>query len=225
MDLLDESLGRLARRIPGATRVFDAHHFDFCCAGNRSLRTAAAAAGADPDAIVAELRALQSREQLQDGPDWSLRSDAELVEHILARYHSVHRDQLPELLRLARRIEQVHAARDDCPHGVADLLASMAQELESHMRKEELVLFPMITRGQGAMVAAPIGVMRSEHVNHGSELKRLDELTGHYTPPPGACTTWRALYTGLRAFRDDLMMHIHIENNVLFERHAPAAIH
>ena len=56
MEMIDQSLGQLARRIPGATRVFDAHHFDFCCAGNRTLRTVAAAAGVPSDKILIRFR-------------------------------------------------------------------------------------------------------------------------------------------------------------------------
>lgn len=225
MDLMDQSLGQLARRIPGATRVFDAHRFDFCCAGNRTLRTAATAAGVDGEAIAAELLALQAREAPSQAPDWGRATDTELVDHILARYHAVHREQLPELIRLARRVEQVHGDRADCPQGLADHLMAMGQELESHMRKEELVLFPLIVRGHGAMGGMPIGVMRGEHEEHGAALRRLSELTQDFTPPRGACTTWRALYSGLVAFRDDLIAHIHLENNVLFERFAPADVH
>ena len=61
MELIDQSLGTLARTIPGATRVFDAHRFDFCCGGKQTLRSAAAEAGVDALPIVAELRALESR--------------------------------------------------------------------------------------------------------------------------------------------------------------------
>jgi regulator of cell morphogenesis and NO signaling len=67
--------------------------------------------------------------------------------------------------------------------------------------------------------------MRMEHDDHGAELRRLEELTDGINPPRGACTTWRALYLGLRAFREDLMTHIHTENNILFERFAPAQVH
>ena len=141
------------------------------------------------------------------------------------RYHEVHREQLPELIRLARKVEQVHGERATCPHGLADHLQALALELVSHMRKEEMVLFPLIAQGQGEMVAMPIGVMRLEHDGHGAELRRLEALTRGITPPPGACTTWRALYAGLRAFRRDLMAHIHTENNILFERFAPAQVH
>lgn len=44
------------------------------------------------------------------------------------------------------------------------------------------------------------------------------------TPTEHACNTWRALYRGLDELRNDLMQHIHLENNVLFANalHAPA---
>lgn len=226
MQLIDQSLGQLARRIPGATRVFDAHHFDFCCGGNQSLRSAAAAAGVDAAPIVEELQVLQGRAAPGDGPDWSQATPTELVDHILVRYHAVHREQLPELIRLARKVEQVHGDRADCPAGLADHLSAMAQELDSHMRKEEDVLFPMIARGHGSrMAGGPIAVMRREHDDHGAALRQLEDLTQGITTPAAACTTWRALYAGLRTFRQDLMAHIHTENNILFERFAPAAAH
>jgi regulator of cell morphogenesis and NO signaling len=225
MELVDQSLGQLARRIAGATRVFDNHHFDFCCGGNQSLRSAAAAAGVEVAPIVAELHALQARAASGTERDWDNATPTELVDHLLTRYHAVHREQLPELIRLARKVEQVHGERPDCPVGLADHLTEMAQELESHMRKEEDVLFPMIVRGHGAMAKAPISVMRMEHDDHGVALRRLEALTDGITPPRAACTTWRSLYAGLQVFRQDLMAHIHTENNILFERFAPAAVH
>lgn len=224
MSYMEQSLGQLARRIPGATGLFDAHQLDFCCAGNRSLRTATESLGIDPQPLVDALKNLEQRAVAEPEQDWSDASDTQLVEHLLVRYHAVHREQLPELIRLARRVEHVHGDREDCPHGLADHLEAMAQELDSHMRKEEMVLFPMITRGQGGMASMPISAMRSEHDDHGTELRRLAELTHNITSPRDACTTWRALYTGLRSFRDDLIAHIHTENNILFERFAPAQV-
>ena len=225
MEMIDLSLGQLARRIPGATRLFDAHRLDFCCGGNKTLRAAAEAAGVDTAPIVEELQLLAERADTSGERDWQDAPATELVEHILARYHAVHREQLPELIRLARKVEQVHGDRADCPHGLAEHLSAMAQELESHMRKEEDVLFPMIVRGQGPRAGAPINVMRMEHDDHGVALRAMEAMTNDITAPAGACTTWRALYTGLRTFRADLMAHIHTENNILFERFAPAVVH
>lgn len=220
MNLIDQPIGQLARHIAGATRLFHAHQLDFCCGGRHSLRQAAEARGLDAAAIAEELAQLQSSEQPGE-QDWGAASREDLIDHILVRFHQRHREQLPELIRLAGRVEQVHRKHPGCPAGLADHLSVMHQELDSHMRKEELVLFPMLRRGGGSAADGPITVMRMEHDQHGEALRRLHELTGGFTLPREACNTWRALYLGLRVLHDDLMEHIHLENNILFEG-APA---
>ncbi|MEL7612537.1 iron-sulfur cluster repair protein YtfE [Vreelandella titanicae] len=216
MNLLDQTVGRIALSLPGATRIFHAHHIGFCCGGQVTLREAAKRADLDPDMLAAEIGALPANET--GSHDWQASSNAVLIDHILSRYHDVHREQLPELTRMARRVEQVHGERDACPLGLADLLNAMHQEMESHMQKEEQILFPMLLRGLGSQARGPITVMRHEHDDHGASLARLMILTDNIRPPEDACTTWRALYAGLSEFRNDLMEHIHLENNLLFER-------
>ena len=66
--------------------------------------------------------------------------------------------------------------------------------------------------------AGPVQVMEREHDAHGEALETLRRMTGTYTPPEGACVTWRALYLGLRQLDQELMEHIHLENNILFPR-------
>lgn len=215
MNMTEQSLGQLARSIPGATQVFHDYDLDFCCGGKKSLGEAAAQRSLDVTQIEARLKALAGRPAQET--DWGDVSPATLIDHILARYHEVHRQQLPELIRLAMKVEQVHADSPDCPTGLADHLRTMQQELESHMQKEEQVLFPMLARGHGAMATMPIMVMRMEHDDHGVALERLLALTNDLTLPRAACNTWRALYLGIRTFKEDLMAHIHLENNILFE--------
>lgn len=214
--LLDSTLGNIACSIPGATRVFHEFHLDFCCGGQKTLREAALARGIDAEQVQERLLALGS-EDAQEA-DWRQASPERLIEHLLQRYHAVHRAQLPELIRLAGRVEQVHGDREHCPRGLTELLIDMQQELESHMQKEEQILFPMIQRGGGRMAGGPITVMRYEHDQHGETLERIVALTDDMQPPADACNTWRALYRGLDELRCDLMQHIHLENNLLFPR-------
>ena len=79
-------------------------------------------------------------------------------------------------------------------------------------------MFPLLKDRQYLVSQGPIQVMQDEHDHHGENLAQLETLTDDMTPPAGACNTWQALYLGLRAFREDLMQHIHLENNVLFAR-------
>ncbi len=223
MELLDQSLGHLACTITGATGVFHEYQLDFCCSGNRLLRDAAHDKGLDGQEIARRLQGLQKITDSGER-DWTQASAGELIDHILERFHARHREQFPELIRLARRVEQVHEAHEDCPAGLADHLCGMQQALESHMQKEELILFPMLRRSGAAMAGGPIGVMRLEHHQHGEALERLAELTNNLMLPQSACNTWRALYRELQTLREDLMEHIHLENNILFEsvQHATA---
>lgn len=213
MDLLDRSLGQLARKIPGATAVFHQYGLDFCCGGNKSLRQAASEKMLDPVAIQTDLLTLTQQNQT---PATEAMPLPELVDYILENFHAVHRSELPELIRLAEKVERVHGDKSSCPHGLSAHLAHMAQELELHMQKEEQILFPMIKQGAGSMVLGPISVMRHEHDDHGAALRELERLTHNIQPPQGACNTWRALYLGLQKLRNDLMEHIHLENNLLF---------
>lgn len=212
-DLLDRSLGQLARKIPGATAVFNQYGLDFCCGGNKSLRRAAEEKKMDSEAIANSLLAIATK---GEAPLTDALPLPDLIDYILENFHQVHRTELPELLRLANKVERVHADKPDCPHGLSDHLLHMAKELEAHMQKEEQILFPMIKRGSGSIVLGPISVMRHEHDDHGEALRELERLTNHMRPPIGACNTWRALYLGLQKLRDDLMEHIHLENNLLF---------
>lgn len=213
-DYLNTALGDLARIIPGATAVFHANRLDFCCQGHRTLADAAAKKGINAADVIAQLEALEPGTSAMR--DWQLAPTAELVEHILARFHMRHREQLPELIRLARRVEQVHGDRPDCPNGLAEHLSYMAQELESHMLKEEQILFPLLLEGREEAAGGPISVMRFEHEQHGEALDEIVRLTDDITPPLGACNTWQALYRGLEELRQDLIQHIHLENNILF---------
>lgn len=214
--LLQQTLGQLASQIPGATRLFREHQLDFCCGGQHTLEQACQQPGLNLEQLLEALQALS--QQPGSDQDWQATATPALIDHLLTRYHARHRQQFEELIRLASRVEQVHAASGDCPHGLTDFLHEMREALESHMMKEEQILFPMLLQGAGRMAGGPISVMRFEHDQHGDALAELSTLTNDMQPPAGACNTWRALYRGLDELRNDLLQHIHLENDILFLR-------
>ena len=61
-------------------------------------------------------------------------------------------------------------------------------------------------------------MMEWEHDEAGNSLKQIKQLTNNYTLPPHACNTFKALYHNLKEFQDDLHIHIHLENNILFPK-------
>lgn len=141
-----------------------------------------------------------------------------LIDHILTRYHETHRRELPELVALARKVEQVHGDHPQAPRGMADALAALGPELEAHMQKEEAILFPMMRAGGNPMIVHPIAQMRIDHEDHDENLRRLEALADGFRVPEGACGSWQALYSGTAKLVADLREHIELENTVLFAR-------
>jgi regulator of cell morphogenesis and NO signaling len=212
----DTTLAQIAIDRPEAPGVFARYGLDFCCHGQRSLSEACTEKGIDPGTVIDDLDRTQRVEPAAEG--WKDRPLDELVDFILARYHAPLRQDVAGLVELAQKVERVHAEKPTCPHGLASHLTHVKDALESHLGKEEQILFPMIRSGRGAMALMPVKVMMMEHEDHGESLRRTRELTADLVAPPEACTSWRALYTELRRLETELMEHIHLENNILFPR-------
>lgn len=214
MNFAEQRLSELAINYPMMTEVFRRNRLDFCCGGKQSLRDACAEKGLDIQNVIKEIEQLQAvKPNHFDSTDLS-----EIPGFIITRYHDDLRRRFPELISLAQKVERVHAKHPHCPHGLFDLLTSMHEELLIHMMKEENVLFPMIQSGKGAQAGMPVKVMMMEHDNHGRQLDEIHKLTFHFSPPQDACTTWKVLYTGVEKLEEELMEHIHLENNILFPR-------
>lgn len=211
--LTQRNVGEIAANLAGATSVFRRFGIDFCCHGDVPLDEAAQSRGVDIRALEDALGELDATQALPPAQD-----TAAMIDHIVARYHEVHRRQLPELILLARKVEQVHAAKSGVPAGLADILQHALGELEVHMKKEELILFPAMRRQGAGPLDGPITQLRHDHVDHGELVEQITQLTDDFTVPEGGCGTWRALYAGAAQFKDDLIEHIHLENNILFPR-------
>ena len=215
MDFREQALGELALTIPRACALFRRYDLDFCCGGRQTLQRAAERKGLDLQAIEAELAVLSTQQQAQT---WVGEPLSDIIDHILVRYHDRHREQLPELILQAEKVERVHASKPSVPKGLTKYLTMLNDELSQHMLKEERVLFPLIKQNRGPECAGPINVMEHEHSEAGELLEVIKHVTNNVVAPPEACTTWRALYNGINELIDDLMNHISLENNNLFPR-------
>lgn len=214
---VDQTVGELAAQSLAATRVFEDHGIDFCCGGGKPIGEACREKSLDPQAVLGEIEAAM-RSAEPGAEDWNTAPLDRLIQHILERHHTYLRAEFPRLASWVAAVRRAHGARDGAMLAELDAeFTALREELETHMRKEEMVLFPAIQRSEG-WIGQPIAVMEHEHDIAGRGLAELRRITGGYRPPEHACTTYRALYAGLEALEKDLHTHIHLENNILFPR-------
>jgi len=162
-------------------------------------------------------------------PDWNIRPLRELMRHIVRCHHGYLRNALPQLNHNIQRVLSKYGDNGPDP-ALARVFSNMWDELDLHVDKEETILFPYLDRLETAVSQAlppphpgwvadnPLELMEDEHESAHEALRRMCELTGHYSIPDFACPTYRALMTGLQDLETDLAVHIHLENDILFPR-------
>jgi len=226
-DLLTKSVGELVVEQPGRSRIFEQFQIDYCCGGKKKLVDACAGVGVSPDTVVEALAESDRAGEPKTKDDWSSTTFNELIDHILSAHHAYLRRELPRLSEMAAKVARVHGQRFPWVLECQQVLGDLRTELESHMMKEEQMLFPMIRQLEATDAAPsfhcgslqnPITVMEHEHDSAGNALSRLRKLTNGFTPPEDACNTFRAWLDGLLEMETDLHEHIHEENNILFPR-------
>jgi regulator of cell morphogenesis and NO signaling len=213
--------------MPGRFRIFQDNGIDFCCGGKRTLEEVCREKGLSTDRMLSELLAYKPRQG--DAESWAQRSLVELCDHIEATHHAFLRDTMPRLSMMAGKVANAHGPNHPEMLQVRDVFESLWEEMQSHMMKEERVLFPGIRALEAGDAGAcshcgsvqnPIRVMEHEHDSAGNALETMRKLTGGYKAPADACNTFRALLSGLEEVEKDMHQHVHKENNILFPRAA-----
>ncbi len=213
-----------------AASVFEKYGIDFCCGAQRSLGEACRERGLTVDEVAGALAAVKTAGG-PEAPRFSTWDPPALVSYIVANHHGYVKAAIPPLLEHTRKIEAVHGDRHPELKRVASIFAAVAEEMDSHMFKEERILFPFIVEMANAAAAGrrippapfgsvenPIRMMEHEHDSAGNGMARISELTNGYQPPEDACGTYRVCLEELRAFEADLHRHVHLENNILFPK-------
>jgi regulator of cell morphogenesis and NO signaling len=205
--------------------VFKKYGIDFCCGGGITIDKACEKKNLDYSQLKEELLKVDDAPKAYNYNSWKLDF---LIDHILNVHHTYVEESIPLILQYSNRVAEVHGHHYTEVLKINSLFNAVADELASHMNKEENILFPYIksllqlelseeplSPPPFGSINNPIAMMESEHESAGDIFKEIAKLTNNYTPPEDACNTFRALYAKLDEFEQDLHQHIHLENNIL----------
>ncbi len=227
---LNAHVGEIVASDYRSAKVFKKYGIDFCCGGGKTIDAVCEKQGINKEAILAELKTIvEANNSLEtDYNKWSL---SKLVTHIVEKHHAYVQEALPALDQYLNKVARVHGEHNPELIPILSHFESVKRELTQHMHKEEMILFPYIKKMEECKkqnqqlsippfgsIENPINMMEEEHDDAGNEMKEIRNLSNNYNPPAHACNTYMVSFKLLEEFEEDLHMHIHLENNILFPK-------
>ena len=209
--------------------IFKKNGIDFCCGGNVKVQEICEKKGVNFNTLKDEIEKINSSPtQGHDYKSWDLDF---LADYVINTHHKYVAEANDLIIQYSDKVAKVHGHHYTEVVQINKLFHAIADELKGHMYKEEMMLFPHIkelavAKRNNTKVAPPpfgtiqnpINMMEAEHVGAGDILSQIAELSNNYTPPAEACNTFKALYSKLEEYQNDLFQHIHLENNILFPK-------
>ena len=220
----DKTIGEIVALDFRAASVFKEAGIDFCCGGKKSIDETCAEQGIDKNVLIDKL------EKLKDIPDTSGHNFIDwdpgfLCDYIVNTHHKYVLKTLPELVAYTAKIVSVHGEHHPELEIVADLFSQINKELLQHLKNEEEVLFPSIkqaskfgTKDAKSTILSEILRLSGEHEFAGGAMDKINVITSNYKVPQDGCNTYIVAFKLLREFEDDLHIHVHLENNILFPK-------
>ncbi|QNO13927.1 iron-sulfur cluster repair di-iron protein [Alkalicella caledoniensis] len=223
-----QKIGRIAGTFSKAKEILKEFEVDFCCGGDRLLEVALVKQNIDENAIISRLNAEYDKfiASMEKETNWREASLADLIQYIEDKHHTFMKQELPVTDAYLKKILAVHFEENgEMLLQLNKMFSALKAELEEHLIKEEVSLFPLIkkyeqdpTQENLDKVFKVMEETESEHDAAGDILKAMRKITEGYKVPEDTCPTFETTYAKIKAIENDLFNHIHLENNVLFDR-------
>jgi len=212
--------------------IFRKYDIDFCCGGKWPLEMICKNKGLDTEEVLGELKKITSQlpsRSVLEFDKWELDF---LADYIVNIHHLYLKRALPEVKNHVSRFLDGHTKKFPGLAPLNSIIDQFQLEFLPHMKHEEEIIFPYIKQIHRAFyhhesyasllvrtLRKPVEeVMKRDHETTGSQLHQLRQLTENYTPPENACLAHKVAFAKLRELDEDLVRHIHLENNILFPK-------
>ncbi len=228
----EKTIGEIVADDYRTAAVFEKHGIDFCCGGKIALSVLCQAKGIDPAAMTREIEAAMST-PVGRSQNYTAWTPSFLADYIINTHHAYLKENTGQIAAYAQKIAEVHGARHPEVVEIAAIFGKVATAMAAHLREEEEVFFPAIKRVEAAHKAGTaaeatdiatikraLEKLSHEHDEIGDATHKIRHLAKGYAIPDDVCNTFLVTYQQLKEFEDDLHKHVHLENNILFQKAA-----
>ena len=224
----DLSIGEICSKDLRKAQVFKKYGIDFCCGGKKSIKQVCKEQNLDLKEVI---EALETKNGVENNIDFLNLELDNLIDYIIINHHEYVYQNLPPLLSLGEKVSTIHGRSNPELKRIYQLIQEANNELILHQHKEEKVLFPTLLKLQALKshtlnkdkllfdtLRTPLNIMEMEHESLGEIIHEIKHLSNNYHAPIDACNSYKLFYTLLEEFENNITIHMHLENNILFPK-------
>jgi len=230
--ILDQRIGDIAARDSRKADVLIKYGIDFYCNGKQTLSQAIQSKGLISDQITEQL-ALYNDADILPSRNMAYWNIGFLCEFVVQTHHNYVKNTATMLKEYGEIAVKNHHKNHPELQGIHEMLKFVLDEMHVHMEKEETEIFPAMKKlwnmyvhpekinlkdSSAKKILNGFVDLEKEHAAVWKQIETIKRMTHGYSAPNDACVTYQIYITKLKEFEDDLMNHVHIENNILFPK-------
>lgn len=227
---ITDTIGTLAAKDYRKAEILRKIGVDFTYDGNRSLEEVSQKIGLTVEQLEMALNQSNESKRRTDKEFNTWTVDA-LIDYIINVHHHLAKENAVIIYDLAQKVSYQRSGYHPELSKLAAGLFLFFDDFLIHLKVEEQILFPVIKQltkmknytGKNNLTAfssikKTIQILQKEHLASAKDLKAFRKLTNEYMTPPDACGAHKLLIEKMKEFENDLFMHVHLENNILFPK-------
>lgn len=209
--------------------IFETYGIDPNIKGDRTLIEICENRSISLEVLIESLQTLiLSNNVLHDFSSWP--ADL-LTEYIEKKHHRYVEETIPGIEAFLNKIASTHRLNHPELEEIKNLFGYIATDIREQMEMEETILFPHIRKmvqtvflgkipepASFGTIVNPIAALNQSHDMELRCVKRISLLSKNYSSPSDACDMYKQTMELLKEFQDDLLIHFHLENNILFPK-------
>ncbi|WP_164126161.1 iron-sulfur cluster repair di-iron protein [Sphingobacterium luzhongxinii] len=218
------TVGEIAAQDIKKGEVFKKLGIDFCCGGKKTIQEAAQSIGMDPEQLQYELENAKSSSSAGIQHDFNSWEPGFLADYITNVHHHYIREQGPIITQLANKVAMRHGSERKELFKLATGIHDFMEDLYKHILHEDQKIFTVVKQLSSGTdidlkeLESAIQYLEEEHEQAGENLSLFRTWTDNYKLPENACNSYTYLFEKIKEFENDLLQHIHLENNILFPK-------
>jgi len=153
-----------------------------------------------------------------------------LVDYIIKTHHDFAKKNAVIIYTLAQKVAYRHSNSHPELLTLNKIIFLFLHDLLNQMKEEEQFLFPRIRQTVNDIKYAEeindksilqslkekIKLLQNEHAKVFTYLTALRQATNNFGIPSDACNSYKALFEKMKELEDDLNIHFHLEDDILF---------